>query len=94
MNPQTIVHLKRHMEMETTQIRESTPQSVSPKRSCRRSFLKKCMKIMTQKTVCQDRFCNRYEPEKTAAANLMAKGESRQEFFSIMNGNATYYPSQ
>ena len=95
MNPQTIVHFKEgaHMEMETTQIKgiDSTVR-ITKGDLADGASLEVHEKIMTHgkqyamtdfafDMIGKDCSCN-------LVSRSVAKGESRQEFISIMNGNA------
>lgn len=94
MNPQTIVHLKEgaYMEMETTQIKgiDSTNR-VTRGNLAAGATLEIHEKIMTHgKQFAKTDFSVDLNGEG-ASANIVsrsvAKGESRQEFLSVVNGN-------
>ena len=95
MNPQTIVHLKEgaHMEMETTQIKgiDSTVR-ITKGDLADGASLEVHEKIMTHgKQYAKTDFAidmNGKDCSCNLVSRSVAKGESRQEFFSIMNGNA------
>ena len=95
MNPQTIVHLKEgaHMEMETTQIKgiDSTIR-ITKGDLADGASLEVHEKIMTHgKQYAKTDFAidmNGKDCSCNLVSRSVAKGESRQEFFSIMNGNA------
>ena len=94
MNPQTIVHLKEgaYMEMETTQIKgiDSTNR-VTRGDLAAGATLEIHEKIMTHgKQFAKTDFSVDLNGEGSSAnivSRSVAKGESRQEFFSVMNGN-------
>ena len=95
MNPQTIVHLKEgaHMEMETTQIKgiDSTVR-VTKGDLAENASLEIHEKIMTHgKQYAKTDFhvdINGDNSSVNLVSRSVAKGESKQEFFSVMNGNA------
>ena len=95
LNPQTIVHLKEgaHMEMETTQIKgiDSTVR-ITKGDLADGASLEVHEKIMTHgKQYAKTDFAidmNGKDCSCNLVSRSVAKGESRQEFFSIMNGNA------
>ena len=95
MNPQTIVHLKEgaHMEMETTQIKgiDSTVR-VTRGDLAENASLEIHEKIMTHgKQYAKTDFhvdINGDNSSVNLVSRSVAKGESKQEFFSVMNGNA------
>ena len=95
MNPQTIVHLKEgaHMEMETTQIKgiDSTFR-ITKGDLADGASLEVHEKIMTHgKQYAKTDFAidmNGKDCSCNLVSRSVAKGESKQEFFSIMNGNA------
>ena len=95
MNPQTIVHLKEgaHMEMETTQIKgiDSTIR-VTRGDLADGASLEIHEKIMTHgRQYAKTDFAidmNGKDCSCNLVSRSVAKGESKQEFFSIMNGNA------
>ena len=95
MNPQTIVHLKEgaHMEMETTQIKgiDSTVR-ITKGDLADGASLEVHEKIMTHgKQYAKTDFhvdINGDNSSVNLVSRSVAKGESKQEFFSVMNGNA------
>lgn len=94
MNPQTIVHLKEgaYMEMEATQIKgiDSTNR-VTKGDLAAGATLEIHEKIMTHgRQLAKTDFSVDLNGEGSSAnivSRSVAKGESRQEFFSVMNGN-------
>ena len=94
MNPETVVHLKEgaHMEMETTQIKgiDSTIR-VTRGDLAEGASLEIHEKIMTHgKQYAKTDFMvdlNGDNSSVNLVSRSVAKGESKQEFFSIMNGN-------
>ncbi len=95
MNPQTVVHLKEgaHMEMETTQIKgiDSTVR-VTKGELAEGASLEIREKIMTHgKQYARTDFSvdmNGRDSRVNLISRSVAKEKSRQEFFSVINGNA------
>lgn len=95
MDPVTIVHLKEnaHLEMETTQIKgiDSTVRTTKGDLA-EGAFLEVREKIMTHgKQYAKTDFAIDMNGENcrcNLVSRSVAKGNSKQEFFSIMNGNA------
>ena len=95
MNPMTVVHCEEnaHMEMETTQIKgiDSTVR-VTKGDLAENASLEIHEKIMTHgKQYAKTDFhvdINGDNSSVNLVSRSVAKGESKQEFFSVMNGNA------
>lgn len=95
MNPKTVVHLKENawMEMETTQIKgiDSTVR-VTGGDLAKGAHLEIREKIMTHgRQYAKTDFSVDLNGEDCSCnliSRSVAKGESKQEFFSVMNGNA------
>ena len=95
LNPQTIVHLKEgaHMEMETTQIKgiDST-ERITRADMAENATLEIREKIMTHgRQYAKTDFVVDMNGDGCSCnlvSRSVAKGHSKQEFFSVMNGNA------